>query len=561
MDITNTSFLYYAERVIRKIMEKVSQRKCVIGFQLDNETKHYDTSGNNVQLAFIKYLREKFPSIDDLNKEFGLTYWSNRINAWEDFPNVLGTINGSLGAEFSKFQRTLVNKFLSWQADIVNEYKRKDQFVTHNFDFEWLGYSFGVQSRVNHFEASKCLTIAGVDIYHPSQDELTGTEISFGGDMTRSLKNNNYLVLETQAQGFPKWVPYKGQLRLLAFSHIASGANSVMYWHWHSIHNSFETYWKGLLSHDLKSNATYEESKIIGAEFKKLSHKLVNLKKKNDVAVLVSNEALTSLEWFKISDDVTYNHVVRWMYDELYKLNVGCDFINPLSTNLNDYKIIVVPALYSVPDSTLVRLKEYVRNGGNIVVSFKSGFTNENVKVAFNDQPNILSECCGVTYNQFTVPENVSITGFNELEKEDLKIKSWMELLKPTTAEVISKYEHYNWNEYSAITKNSFGKGTATYLGCFASNAILREIYIKLLKEVKLYTDVQKHEFPIIIKSGYNDENKKVNFYFNYSDKIKNVKYVNNSGHELTKDNHVKQGENIILDPWGLSIIEEHKKN
>ena len=43
-----------------------------------------------------------------------------------------GTINGSLGCEFEKFQRGLVTEFLSWQADIVREYKREDQFITQN---------------------------------------------------------------------------------------------------------------------------------------------------------------------------------------------------------------------------------------------------------------------------------------------------------------------------------------------------------------------------------------------------------------------------------------------
>ena len=557
MDITNKDFLFHAERVIRKLMERVSQRKCVIGFQLDNETKHYDNAGENVQKAFIEYLKEKFSDIKELNEEFGLTYWSNRINNWDDFPDVLGTINGSLGSEFSKFQRTLVNKFLAWQSDIVKEYKREDQFITHNFDFEWIGYSYGVQSRVNHFEASKCLTIAGVDIYHPSQDDLTGIEVSFGGDMTRSLKQDNYLVLETQAQGFPQWVPYKGQLRLLAFSHIASGANSVMYWHWHSIHNSFETYWKGLLSHDLKSNATYEEAKIVGAEFKKLSDKVVNLKKKNDVAVLVSNEALTSLEWFKISDSVNYNTVVRWMYDELYKLNVGCDFINPDTLNLENYKIIVVPALYSVPDSTLIRLKEYVKNGGRIVVSFKSAVANEHVKVSYNDQPNIISECCGVTYNQFTVPKNTFISGFDNLKNKDLEIKEWMELLKPTTAKIISKYEHRNWGNYAAITENNFGEGKAVYIGCFTSENVLREIYINLLKETSLYTEAQKFEFPIIIKNGYNKNNKKITFYFNYSGEAKTIKYINKSGYDLLLESEINNEKELNLEPWGLTIVEE----
>ena len=232
MDITHPVYLFFAERVIRELMKCTAHRKCVIGYQVDNETKYYGTAGKNVQEKFVKYLRKKFNNdLDAMNQEFGLDYWSNRINAWEDFPDIRGTINGSLGAEFEKFQRTLVDEFLSWQAGIVNEYRRSDQFITHNFDFEWRGYSYGVQPDVNHYHASQCLTISGVDIYHPSQDELTGTEIAFGGDMTRSLKNENYLVLETEAQGYPGWIPYKGQLRLQAYSHLASGANSVMYWH------------------------------------------------------------------------------------------------------------------------------------------------------------------------------------------------------------------------------------------------------------------------------------------------------------------------------------------
>ena len=120
MDITNPVYLFYAARGIRKLMEHTAHRPCVIGFQLDNETKYYGTAGKNVQEGFVKYLREKFHNdLDALNHEFGLDYWSNRINAWEDFPDVRGTINGSLGAEFEKYQRTLVDRFLVWQAQIV----------------------------------------------------------------------------------------------------------------------------------------------------------------------------------------------------------------------------------------------------------------------------------------------------------------------------------------------------------------------------------------------------------------------------------------------------------
>ena len=63
--------------------------------------------------------------------------------------DVRGTINGSLGAEFQNFQRSLVDEFLNWQARIVREYKRQDQFITNNFDLGWKQGSYGIQSDVN----------------------------------------------------------------------------------------------------------------------------------------------------------------------------------------------------------------------------------------------------------------------------------------------------------------------------------------------------------------------------------------------------------------------------
>lgn len=570
MDITHPVYLFYAERVIRELMKRTAHRKCVIGFQLDNETKYYGTAGKNVQEQFVKYIREKFhDDLDALNYEFGLDYWSNRINAWEDFPDVRGTINGSLGAEFEKFQRTLVDKFLGWQADIVNEYRREDQFVTHNLDFEWRGYSYGIQPYVNHFHASQCLTIAGTDIYHPTQDDLTGAEIAFGGDLIRSLKQDNYLVIETEAQGFPGWTPYKGQLRLQAYSHLASGANSVMYWHWHSIHNSFETYWKGLLSHDFQENATYREACIIGNEFARLGKHLVNLKKKNEVAVLVSNEALTALNWFRIQEQapgadaksIYYNDVMRWMYDTLYHMNVECDFIWPESENLEQYKAIVVPALYAAPDELLIRLKQYVENGGTLIASFKTAFANENVKVSHQVQPHILSNCFGVHYDQFTFPKNVGLTGEVIPEKPDQKGNAhpaanvFMELLVSEGAEVLASYEHYNWKDYAAITQNHYGKGQAVYIGCMTDEETLKSVYKAVLPEAGV--EIPEYHYPIIVRKGLNDLGKTVCYFLNYSGMELEMPYDYKNGIELLENTAVENGTALQMPAWGVKIVEE----
>ena len=567
MDITHPVYRFYAERVIRKLMECTAHRKCVIGFQVDNETKYYGTAGKNVQEKFVKYFRRKFNNdLDVMNHEFGLDYWSNRINAWEDFPDVRGTINGSLGAEFEKFQRTLVDEFLSWQADIVNEYRREDQFITHNFDFEWRGYSYGVQPDVNHYHAAKALTIAGTDIYHPTQDDLTGAEIAFGGDMTRSLKRDNYLVLETEAQGYPGWTPYKGQLRLQAYSHLASGANSVMYWHWHSIHNSFETYWKGLLSHDMQENAPYREACIIGNEFSRLGSHLVNLKKKNDVAILVSNEALTALKWFGIEataagdNGIGYNDVVRWLYDALFKMNIECDFVWPESDNLDQYKAIFVPALYAAPDELLEKLKQYTANGGTLVATFKTAFANENVKVSHEMQPHILSNCFGISYQQFTFPKNTGLSGsiINGTAKdsdEKAEAKVFMELLMPQEAEVLASYDHYNWKEYAAITKNHYGKGIAIYIGCMTDDNTLKAVLTDALNSAEV--EIPEYSWPVIVRKGTNDLGKYVRYILNYSAEEQNVVYHGADGTELFSEESVQDGENITVLPWNLKIVEE----
>ena len=65
--------------MIRKLLEHTVQRKEVIGFQIDNETKHYGTASEAVQDALREYLKETFQTTEAFNQAFGLAYWSNSI--------------------------------------------------------------------------------------------------------------------------------------------------------------------------------------------------------------------------------------------------------------------------------------------------------------------------------------------------------------------------------------------------------------------------------------------------------------------------------------------------
>lgn len=557
MDITNRTYLFYCERVIRKLMEHVKDSPAVIGYQIDNETKHFGTAGEAVQRDFVEYLKEKFHGdVEEMNKEFGLNYWSNAIHSWEDFPDVRGTINGSIGGEFEKFQRGLVTKFLSWQAGLVNVYKRQGQFITHNFDFGWKGGSFGVQPDVNHLHCSKYLDIAGCDIYHPSQSRLTGAEIAFCGDLTRSLKQDNYYVLETQAQGFPDWEPYDGQLRLLAFSHVASGADMVAYWHWHSLHNGCETYWRGLLGHDFAENKQYKEAVTIGRDFKELGDKIIHIKKKNNIAFMVSNESLTGLNWFPMAGNGQYNDVVRWLYDGFYEMNYECDFIFPEADNLSDYKVIVLPAFYCGSEETLTALKEFVRQGGCLISTFKSAFTNENVKVYNDAQPHILTECIGAYYNQFTDGTDVYVEGEYCSIDDQVAVKGFMECLQVTDGQEILRYVHDNWGQYSGAVKNHFENGVAYYLGCMFDKKVLKKIIKSAMDELKVEPNSYENQFPIILRKGTNQYGNEITYIFNYSGNAVEAACPRGQYKELFSGEVYNTGDNIKLAKWEFAILE-----
>lgn len=558
MDIAHPMYLKHAERLIRRLMEEAAPYSHVIGFQLDNETKSYDTCSVYAQKQFVTYIRGLFhDDLDLLNHAWGLDYWSNRINSWEDFPDVRGTINASLGAAYQKFQRKLVTDFLAWQRDIVASYARPDQFITHNFDYDWIGHSYGLQPEVDQWEAARALTAAGCDIYHPSAQDLTGKEIAFGGAIARSLKKDNYLVLETQAQGNHGWLSYPGQLRMQAFSHLANGANAVEYWHWHSIHNAIESYWKGVLSHNLKENATYREVCRIGADFAEHSTHLVNLQKHCAVGILLDNVSLDALRWFSIPGGPSYNEIFRWVFDALYEMNVECDILSPSDIDLfSQYKLLVTPALYSVSDELTAALKRYVETGGVLLSTFKTAVADRMLKIYHDDLPHGLTEVFGMTYDQFTDAVNVGL----QKESGDC-VHHWMELLLPEQAETLDCYDHPHWGDFAAITGNRFGQGYAAYLGCYTESGVLKKLLSFLCEKAEI--PMEKAVYPLIIRRGTNGLQKEVIYYFNYSEATMETVYhgpdarVLLTGRGTVPSASVKDGDKLTLHGWDFLILEE----
>ena len=573
-DITNPHFLFHAERIIRKMMEEVAANPQVIGYQIDNETRSGNGYSPENQKLFIEEMKKKYPDINKFNDEFGLNYWSNRIESWDDMPDIRGTINGSLSAAYKAFLRDRITEYQKWQADIINEYKRDDQFITHNYDFSWDGFSYGIQPLVNQQDAAKAVNIAGVDIYHPTQNKFDGATIGFGGAIGRSLKKDNYLVLETQSQGRLDWLAYPGQLRQAYYSHLASGANGVMYWNWHSIHNSLESYWKGIISHDLIPGETYKELAFARSEELKIDEHLQNLKKHCPAAIIADNRSLVGLDEFPIDDvsdasvgeddwspkELSYNHILRWMYNACYKMNLETDIvykddiIDMDSEELvKKYPLLIAPSLYSATTELIDSLRKYVEKGGNLVLGFKSLVADEELKIYPDALPYNMTDMVGGSYDQFTRPVDTTI----KIEGREFNVSHWMELLRPqgTGEEIWGTYVHPCWDKYAAILHKKLyenGSGTVTYIGCYMKCEGLTSILKKLIRRIGL--SVPEEIFPIIVKTGTNALGEEITYYFNYSPRIELISIFKDCTELISSDNY-NRGDRISIGPWGIKIF------
>jgi len=552
-DFLNPYFRQHAERVIREIVSHFKDHPAVIGYQIDNETFPTGVPTPYMNSAFLDRLKQKYKAPDTINKIWGLVYWGQLVDSWDDLPPRNGILNPGYKLEWENFQHDVVTDYLAWQAKIVNQYKRPDQFITQDF-------SGGVHTNLDQWAIAGNLDIVAENPYFETQKRLDARTIWLSGDLGRSLRHTNYLVTETNAQTIgwdsrTQYPQYPGQLRLVVYTHLAAGANMVEYWHWHSLHYGQETYWKGVLSHDLEPNRTYAEVSRVASELKKLGAQLVDLKKDDKVAILFSADSANALSYMPVSDHVNYMTVLKQMYDALYDLNIEPDFVQAGDPNLSRYKVLLVPPLYSTSDRVLQQISDYVKNGGQVVMAFKSGFTNEYSTVRDVMAPGPLRAAAGFHYQEFTnlaEPEPLTPDPYGVGEQN--KGSVWEEFLVPETAQVVASFDDPYWH-FPAIMRNQYGGGTLTYEGTFLTDTLQREVIREVLRRAGLTGPDQNLPGVVKVRHGRNAQGKLLHYYLNFSGEEQTFSYPYGNGSDLLTNASVGQAFN--LKPWDLAIVAE----
>lgn len=570
VDFTHPAFRFHAERVIRKIVSRYADHPAVIGFQVDNEPGNELLHNHGVFQRFVDSLRLKYVDVQTLNDEWGLVYWSHRLTDWADLWTPDGNIQPQYDVAWRQFQADQTTEFIGWQADLVREYTRPDQFVTTCISYE--------RPALADDELVRRLDVTAGNPYYAMQDGLlrpqtapaqqgwttTGTwAVYLSADRMYSSQQRPFLVTETNAQsiGYP-WdnrPAYDGQWRQAAWALISRGAKMIEYWHWHTLHFGAETYWGGVLPHNGLPGRTYQEIAQLGAELEAAGSLITDLTPDSDVTMLYSLPSKWLMQKYpplSHDDGSPDERSYHSLFDPFYRgafdagLQVRILHASQFDGSVEDHPVLVVPGLYLADDALLDQLVAYADAGGHLVVGPRTGYADHEARARTDVQPARLAAAAGVTYDEYSnLSHDVRVHGTTLRLGDDAAATHWADALQLDGADVLATYDHPHFGRWPAITTRTHGNGRITYVGTIP-NAPLATALFRWIAPTP-WTDLPSS---VTLTSATTTDGERLRFIHNWSWNTVDVCLPHPLHDVLTG---TTADTKVALGPWDVRVLAE----
>lgn len=491
-DTSHPVFLDYAERIIRKVVGRYANHPAVVGFQVDNEPGHQMPHNAHVFGRFKQWLMAKYNGVEAINQAWNLTHWAHRLNDIDELWVPDGNHVPQYDLDWRRFHALQTTEYIAWQVGIVREYAGDDQFITTCID--------PMRSAVDDRAIGAACDVIASNQYIATQDQLgpdTAGDYAFPpsgswapffiSDRTWAIGQRRFMVTETNATsiGFP-WFNhpmYDGQWRQVGWAMIARGARAVEYWHWHTMHGSWETFWGGVLPHSFTPGRVYGQVAELGQEIARAGAAVEGIVPDANVGLIFSMPNRWAFEYHPPMQDpaalpekqgpadrAAYERIVYRFYGGLDRAGHQVRVLHAADFELadpvqlaRDLPTLVVPALYLASDRLVANLVAYAEAGGHLVVGIRTSYADEIGRPKLERQPAGLAEAAGVWYDEFSnLVTPLAVTG--QLRGT---ARSLVEGLIADGAEVIASYEHPHFGRWAAATTRGFGAGRITYVGAF----------------------------------------------------------------------------------------------
>lgn len=472
----------YVTKMVEAMAKHYAKDKRIWGWQLDNEPSHYGQVDHSpvARASFQRWLKNKYKSIDTLNKVWGTAFWSIRYDSFEQIrtPNgkeLIAQPSPHAVLDFRRFSADEVAEFMHFQAAILRKHISPDQWITTNLMPEHVEVDPARMDKLDFLTYTKYL-VAGYDFGIGEQGFRMGspTSIAFANDFFRPL-NGITGVMELQP-GQVNWGKFNSQtmpgaIRMWVWHAFAGGNKFVCNYRFRQPLTGGEQYHYGVIGPDGITPSTGGEEYIkVNQELKTLRRhydataQMPSNYKARQAAVLYS----TDNRWEQDNQPQTFqwNYLthLKHYYGALKQFGAPVDVITE-EKDFTKYPVLIAPA-HQLLDAQLVeRWRKYVEQGGHLVLTTRTGQKDRNAKIFESPWASSIQSLIGGKVAFYDhLPD--THTGTIKAGSQEFKWNNWADILEPESGSIVwATYTNQYYAGKAAVTHRKLGKGSVTYVG------------------------------------------------------------------------------------------------
>ena len=499
----------YAERLATKLAERYGENPQVTCWHINNEYGG-ECYCDNCEKAFRVWLKDKYHTIEALNKAWNMEFWGHTVYEWDEIvlPNALSegigydkTAFAGISIDYRRFNSDSLLKNYMMERDAIRKIDPTTPITTN---------LMGTFKGLDYFKWAKEMDLVSWDNY-PSYN-TPWSLVAMTHDLMRGLKQQPFMLME-QTPSQQNWQPYNslkkpGQMRAQSYQTIAHGADTIQYFQLRRSIGACEKFHGAVIEHvGHEDTRVFRETAALGAELAQLSD-IIGTQTQAQVAVIFDWDNYWALEYTSgPTVDLKYVEQIHRYYRYFYEQNIAVDLV-PVDADLSKYKLVAAPVLYMIKEGMQERLTDFVKQGGALLTTYMSGIVDQSDNVHLGGYPGPLRELAGIWVEEIDALAPEQSNGVSLVNEELTGTSNLVsDLIHLENAEALA---HYTSNFYAgmpAVTKNTFGDGTVYYFGGQLEDQLQDQLFKTIVKETDI-TPVIEEATKLEIACRENEEAK-----------------------------------------------------
>nr|WP_232498876.1 beta-galactosidase [Agromyces humatus] len=470
-------FREHALALVEAVAKRYADHEAVALWHVSNELGchnalcYCDTSVR----AFRAWLQRRHGTIEELNRAWGTSFWSQRYTDWNEIGAPRLTVSTRNPGQVLDFHR--------FSSDELLDYYRAEAAVIRRHSDRPITTNFMVTAHVKNLDYwtwAPEMDVVANDHYLDHRLGDPRTELAFAADLTRGLAGGEPWLLMEHSTGSVNWQPHNlakapGEMLRNSLAHVARGADAVCFFQWRASLQGSEKFHSALLPHAGTDSELWREVLELGAIVDRLEE-AAGTRVVADVALLFSWEA-----WWASDAENRPTHAIEYLdqvhalYAALHELGVTVDIVRP-GADLTGYALVVVPGLYLVRGDEAAAVDAAVAAGVHALVTFYSGIVDEHDRVRPGGYPGAWRDLLGIRVEEFAPV----LPGTALSLESGASASLWAERITATDAAVVDVFADGPAAGRPAITRrvgaSGSGAGDAWYLGTLLEAGDLRAL-------------------------------------------------------------------------------------